>query len=120
MIGQAAGWWAFGGEAAEALADAQRFFAEQEVNIVGFTPVSFFAYIIFMGVSISAGAIGQLWRKQWGLILIGLYLLSHAALFVNFMAVNRKVEMLGLAVLLTLILVWANRMPKPENEPHPA
>jgi len=120
MIGQAAGWWAFGGEAAEALADAQRFIAERETNIIGFTPLSYFAFILFMGVSISAGAIGQLWRKQWGLILIGLYLLSHAALFVNFMTVNQKVALLGLAVLLTLILAWANRAHERESERLPA
>jgi len=112
MIGQAAGWWVLDGEAAEALADTQRFIGEQSKNIAGFTPISYFAYILFMGLTISLGAIGQLWRKRWGLVLIGVYLLSHGALFVNFMTVNRKVAFLGLAALLTAILWWANRSRK--------
>ncbi len=116
MIGQAAGWWALDGEAAESLADTQRFISEQKSNIVGFTPISYFAFILFMGLTISLGAIGQIWRKQWGLVLIGIYLLSHGSLFVNFMTVNPKIVLLGLATLLTVILVWANRPPKPDDE----
>ena len=116
MIGQAAGWWALEGEAAESLAATQRFISEQKSNIVGFTPISYFAFILFMGLTISLGAIGQIWRKQWGLVLIGIYLLSHGSLFVNFMTVNPKIVLLGLATLLTVILVWANRPPKPDDE----
>ena len=110
MIGQTAGWWSFGGEATEALNDTQRFIAEHEANFVGFTPISYFAFILFMGVTISLGAIGQLWRKQWGLLLIGVYLLSHAMLFVNFWTVNPKLALLGLAMVMTGVLVWANRV----------
>jgi hypothetical protein len=116
MIGQAAGWWALEGEAAESLADTPRFISEKKSNIVGFTPISYFAFIMFMGLTISLGAIGQIWRKQWGLVLIGTYLLSHGSLFVNFMTVNPKIVFLGLATLLTVILVWANRPPKPDDE----
>ena len=117
MMGQAVGWWAFDGEAATAFADTQVFIAEREANLVGFTPLSYFGYILFMGLTISLGAIGQLWRKQWGLALIGVYLLSHAALFVNFQTVNPKVALLGLAVALTLVLAWANREPEPAPLP---
>lgn len=120
MIGQAQSWWAFDGEATIALADTQRFIAERQANLVGFTPVSYFAFILFMGVTISLGAIGQLWRKQWGLILIIAYTISHAALFVNFQTVNPKVGFVGLAALLTMVLVWANRPPEPENDLLPA
>lgn len=116
MIGQAAGWWALDGEAAEALADTQRFVNERTANIVGFTPISYFAFIVFMGLTISLGAIGQMWRKQWGLVLIGIYLLSHGALFVNFMTVNPKIALLGLAGLLTMFLWWANRPSKLDGE----
>lgn len=116
MIGQAAGWWVMEGEAAESLAATQRFIGEQKSNIVGFTPISYFAFILFMGFTISLGAIGQIWRRKWGLILIGIYLLSHGALFVNFMTVNPKIALLGLAILLTVILVWANRSPQPDDE----
>ena len=109
MIGQAAGWWAFGGEAAEALSDTQRFIAERDVNLVGFTPAAYFGFILFMGTTVSVGAVGQLWRKQWGLVLITIYLFSHAALFVNFMTVNPKLALLALAVVATMVLRWANQ-----------
>ena len=115
MIGEAEGWWSFGGEATEALADTQRFLAEREVNLVGFTALSYFAFIAFMGVTVSIGAIGQLWRRQWGLVLIGVYLISHAALFVNFMTVNPKVFLWGLTVVMAGVLVWANREPEGER-----
>ena len=91
-----------------ALVDTQRFIGQQKANIIGFTPMSYFAFIIFMGLTISFGAIGQLWRKKWGLVLIGVYLISHAALFANFMTVNPKIALLGVAILLTLVLAWAN------------
>ncbi len=117
MIGQASGWWALDGEAAVALAETQRFIAEREANRVGFTPLSYFAFILFMGLTISLGAVGQMWRKQWGLVLISGYLLSHAALFVNFQTVNPKIALLGFAILLTAILVWANRLSEPERKP---
>lgn len=119
MIGQAAEWWVLDGESVEALSDTQRFISEHKVNIVGFTPITYFAFILFMGLTISLGAIGQAWRKQWGLMLIGLYLLSHGALFVNFMTVNRKIAFLILAGLLTVILMWANRLPKSDDESTP-
>lgn len=109
MIGQAAGWWALDGEAAVAVAETQVFIAERGTNLVGFTPLSYFAFILFMGVTISLGAIGQLWRKQWELALIGVYLISHVGLLMNFTTVNPKVALVGLALALTGVLVWANR-----------
>lgn len=119
MIGQAMGWWMFDGEAVEALADTQRFIAEREANLVGFTPVSYFLFIMFMGVTISLGAIGQLKRKQWGLTLIGVYLLSHGSLFINFMTVNPKVFLWALSVIATLVLYWANGQGNREKKSRP-
>lgn len=116
MIGQALGWWAFGGEATEALAETQRFIAEREYNLVGFTPLSYFGFIMFMGITISLGAIGQMWRKHWGLVLIGIYLLSHGALFINFMTVNPKIFLWGLSVVAAMVLVWANREAPPQSQ----
>ncbi|WP_209348428.1 hypothetical protein [Pontixanthobacter sp. CEM42] len=115
MIGQAEGWWLFDGEAVEALADTKRFIAEADSNLVGFTPLTYFGYILFMGVTISVGAIGQIWRKPWGLMLIWIYVLSHGALFVNFMTVNPKVALWGLSVVMILVLIWANRVPEGET-----
>jgi hypothetical protein len=111
LIGQVSGWWTVDGEAVLALADTQRFMAERDANIVGFTPLSYFVFLLFMGVTISLGAVAQLRRKRWGLALIGMYLLSHAALFVNFMTVNPKIWLLGLAAGMTVVLAWANRVP---------
>jgi hypothetical protein len=122
MIGQASGWWTFGGEAVEALADTQRFIAERDFNLVGFTPVAYFGFILFMGVTVSLGAIGQLWRRRWGLVLIGVYLLSHGALFVNFMTVNPKILLWALTVVMAALLAWTNREAngEPRNPKLPA
>ena len=109
MMGMEAGWWVLDGEFAEAMEDTHRFFSERTVNLVCFTPFSYFGYIVFMGLTISLGALGQLWRKDWGLVLIGIYLLSHGALFVNFMEINPKIYIWGLSVFVTLVLIWANR-----------
>jgi hypothetical protein len=108
MIGQASGWWVVEGEAALALAETQRFIAERDANIVGFTPLSYFVFLLFMGVTISLGAVGQLRRRRWGLALIGVYLLSHAGLFLNFMTVNPKIWLLVLAAGMAAVLAWAN------------
>jgi len=111
MIGQVSGWWVVDGEAVLALEDTRRFIAERDANMVGFTPLSYFAFLLFMGVAISVGAVAQLWRQRWALALIGVYLLSHAALFVNFMTVNPKIWLLALASGMAIVLAWANRTP---------
>lgn len=116
MVGQAAGWWSLGGEMPEALADTRNFIAARETNIVGFTPLSYFSFIVFMGVTLTLGAIGQLWRKAWGLALIWAYLASHAFLFVNFATVNPKVAYLVIGIAAALFLGWANRGP-PRDAP---
>lgn len=108
MMGQTAGCWALEGEATDALAETQRFIAQADANLVGFTPMTYFGFIVFMGVAIGLGAIGQYWRKPWGLALIGVYLLSHGFLFLNFMTVNPKILLLVLAAALTGVLWWAN------------
>ncbi|MEO1596884.1 MAG: hypothetical protein AAFS02_16710 [Pseudomonadota bacterium] len=109
MMGQAAGLWAIEGEATEALAETKRFVSERDVNIVGFTPITYFGFIAFMGLVISMGAVGQLRRKRWGLVLICLYIVCHAFLFVNFMTVNPKLLFLVLASVMTGVLWWAGR-----------
>ena len=109
MLGQAAGYWDIDGEATEALSETKRFISERNANIVGFTPITYFGFIAFMGVVISMGAIGQLRRRRWGLVLIVMYILCHSFLFVNFMTVNPKLFFLVLASVMTGVLWWANR-----------
>lgn len=109
VISQLTDWWQLGGEAAAAVTETQRFIANANANLAGFSPLSYFAFLLFMGAIVSAGAIGQFWRKDWGLFLIGLYLCCHAFLFLNFMAINPKIGLLGIAFLLALILAWANK-----------
>lgn len=100
------------------MAETQRFIAEATTNLVGFSPLSYFAFLLFMGLIVSAGALGQFWRRKWGLFLIGLYVCCHAFLFLNFMTINPKIGLLGLALVLALVLAWAN---KPvEQGPDPA
>lgn len=117
VISQLTGWWQLGGEAAVAVAETQSFIADANVNLLGFTPLTYFAFLLLMGAIVSVGAIGQLWRKSWGLALIGLYVCCHALLFVNFMTVNPKIGLLGIALALALVLFWANRgdAPTPEH-----
>lgn len=117
VISQLTGWLQLGGEAALAVAETQQFIGEASTNLVGFTPFSYFAFLLFMGVIVSAGAIGQMWRKSWGLALIGIYLCCHAFLFLKFMTINPKIGLLALALLLALILAWANKDSAPRPEP---
>ena len=109
MMGQTTGWWTLDGEAAETLVETQQFIAAHDANLVGFTPFAYFGFILFMGLTISLGAIGQFWRRSWGLALIGVYLLSHAFLFVNFLTINPKVVLLIAATVLAGVLRWANQ-----------
>lgn len=117
VIGELQSWSAFGGEAAEAVAEPSEFIAQARTNLVGFTGLSYFAFLLFMGDVVSLGAIGQFWRKNWGMALIGVYLGSHAFLFVNFMTINPKVGLLALAAVLAGILVWANEPDRSDSNP---
>lgn len=109
VISQLMGWWQLGGEAAVAVTETQRFIGDAQTNLVGFTSLSYFLFLSFMGAIVSAGAIGQIWRKRWGLVLIALYLFCHAFLFLNFMTINPKIGLLLIALLLALILWWTNK-----------
>ncbi len=111
MIGQELGWWAFGGEMAEALADTHRFVGERETNMLGFVPLSYFLFIVGMGLALAAGAILALWRRRLGYGLIALYLAMHGLLFLNFLTVNPKIAYLlvGTGLLVLLILLQRDR-----------
>lgn len=108
VIGELQGWWMFGGEAAQAVAETHNFIEQATANLAGFNALSYFAFLLFMGAVVSLGALGQILRKRWGLALIGVYLASHAFLFANFMTINPKVGLLALAAVLAGVLTWAN------------
>lgn len=108
MIGQAADWWNFGGEAVEALADTRAFIGSAEVNLVGFSVPAYFAYIGAMGLVVSIGAIGALLRRSWGVGWLAAYTAMHAALFVNFWTVNPKLWLVLLAVAGIGVIRWGN------------
>ena len=66
VISQLTGWWQMAREAALAVAQTQQFIGEASTNLVGFTPFYYFAFLLFMGAIVSAGAIGQIRRKSLG------------------------------------------------------
>ena len=81
----------------------------QDQQIIKLNALSYLGVIVFMGVSLALGAVGVLRHKGWGLALIGVYLLTHAGLFVNFQTINPKIAYLGIGVLLYAVLIVVNR-----------
>ena len=81
----------------------------QDQQIIKLSALSYLGVIIFMGVSLALGAVGAIRHKGWGLALIGVYLLTHAGLFVNFQTINPKIAYLGIGVLLYAVLILVNR-----------
>ncbi len=81
--------------------------ARTERQWIAFSPAGYFAYIATMGAVLTAGAIGAFRRRRWGHALIALYLVLHAALFVNFQEINPKLINLGVTIVMLLVLVWA-------------
>jgi len=83
-------------------------------QIIPFTLIGYFAYILVMGVLLTIGAVGAIARRKWGFILLWIYLANHAALFINFQEINPKIIVLALQVVLLLGLIYL-RPPKPLN-----
>jgi hypothetical protein len=85
----------------------------QDQQIIKLNTLSYLCIIVFMGVSLALGAAGAFFRKRWGSVLIGVYLLTHAGLFVNFQTVNPKIAYFGIGVLLFAVLILVNRRTDP-------
>ena len=83
-------------------------------QIIPFTLTGYFSYILVMGILLTAGAIGAIIRRKWGFILLWIYLANHAALFINFQEINRKLFVLALQVVLLFLLIYL-RPSKPLN-----
>ena len=81
-------------------------------QIIPFTIVGYFTYILVMGLLLSVGAIGTMVRKSWGFTLLWIYIAFHAALFINYQEINPKLIVLLLQLILLLGLK-SLRPPKP-------
>lgn len=105
-LAQVAGWVNFE-DIGLAISDVERFMSEHaDQSLYTFGVVDYFAYIAAMGIVLIAGAMGALRLKLGGLKLIGIYLVMHAALFVNAMVINPKVFLLGFTVAMLGLLTW--------------
>jgi hypothetical protein len=83
-------------------------------QIIPFTLTGYFTYILVMGILLSIGAIGTIFRRKWGFILLWIYLVNHAALFINYQEINPKLFVLALQLVLLFVLIYL-RPSKPLN-----
>ena len=91
-------------ELADATSEVKLFIdARANEQIFPFSISAYFAYIMVMGAMLVTGATGAIVRRQWGHMLLGIYLAMHAALFVNFQEINPK--LIGLIV--TAVMLFA-------------
>ena len=75
-------------------------------QIIPFTLVGYFTYILVMGILLTTGAGGAIVRRRWGFYLLWIYIAMHAALFINFQEINRKIIVLALQVILLYVLIY--------------
>ena len=75
-------------------------------QIIPFSPTGYFSYILIMGILLSVGAIGIIVRRRWGFILLWIYNVSHALLFINFQEINPKLIVLALQIILLFVLIY--------------
>ena len=75
-----------------------------ESAIVPFSPLAYTLFSGAMGLAMTLGALGTLFKRIWGVWLLALYNALFLAMFVNFGIVNAKLVHLGVTILLTFIL----------------
>jgi hypothetical protein len=91
---------------AEAVEGVDAFLLERaDRQWVGLGMTGYLTYYAAMGFALTLGAIGAFLRRTWGLGLIGLYLLMHAGLFVNYQQLQPTLVHLIVAVVLFLALI---------------
>ena len=83
--------------------------ARSSQQLFPFSVAGYFAYIVLMGVVLTWGALAALFRKRVGYHFLVIYLVMHAALFVNFREVNPK--LIGLIVQGILVLAMYKLRP---------
>ena len=92
---------------AEANAEVKIFIdARANHQILPFSLNGYHGYILAMGVLLSAGAGGVIARAQWGFKTLGVYMVMHAALFVNFQEINPKLLVLILQIIMLFTLYY--------------
>ena len=75
-----------------------------ESAIIPFSPLAYTLFSGAMGLAMTLGALGTLFKRIWGVWLLALYNALFLAMFVNFGIVNAKMVHLGVTILLTFIL----------------
>lgn len=104
-------------ELAEALADMRVFFdARADRQLLPLNMAAYNGYILGMGLVLTAGAAGVICYQRWGFVLLAVYLLMHAALFVNFQefTLNKKLFWLVMQCVVLLVLVYLRPARKPQ------
>ncbi|WP_421803029.1 hypothetical protein [Flagellimonas sp.] len=80
--------------------------ARSSKQLVPFTTSGYFAYILVMGILLTAGAVGIIARGKWGFYLLWIYIAMHAALFVNYQEINPKIIVLAIQIILLVVLTY--------------
>lgn len=109
LFGQEVGWLdlaAFQGPVADIGGFLDR---SADKQIVPVSVAGYLGYIALMGLVLTVGAVGSLRNRSFGLILIALFLVLYAALFVNFQTINPKILHLAVCAILFGLLLWLSR-----------
>ncbi len=101
-------------ELAKASVEVSEFITTRaDQQLIPFSKIGYFAYILIMGILLSLGAIYTLLKKRIGFIILWIYIGLHAALFINFLEINPKIIVLFLQIVLLLVLRYLR--PPEEN-----
>jgi hypothetical protein len=98
--------WIHFPELADALAEMKVFFdARVGQQLLPFNMAVYNGYILAMGLVLTAGAVGVMYYQRWGFLVLGVYLMMHAALFINFQEFSLNKKLLGLALQCLILMV---------------
>jgi hypothetical protein len=112
MVGQAIGLVDLA-DLREPIVDVDRFLGEKNGEaFVAFSSVGYLGYIALMGATLTLGAIGVIWRKAFGLPLVGIFLALWLALFINFQTINQKIVQAAIFAAMYAALVWLETRPR--------
>ncbi|WP_298918947.1 hypothetical protein [uncultured Algimonas sp.] len=81
-----------------------------DIQIVPFTVAGYFAYVALLGASQIAGTLGTMFRRRWGVWVMGVYFLIFGLGFVNFQLFNMKTGVLFVSLALYGLMLWLLRL----------